>query len=68
MFFGTDKNGSMVMLCVNQIYSFKQSNSYVYIRDHNGLELSNKGMSRFRKIKCVYIKVILVYILYTNRF
>lgn len=45
------------MLCVNQIYGFKQSNSFVYIRDHNGLELTNKGTSRSRKIKYIYLNV-----------
>ncbi|VVC45766.1 ATP-grasp fold, subdomain 1,PEP-utilising enzyme, mobile domain,Pyruvate phosphate dikinase [Cinara cedri] len=42
VFFGTDKIGNMVLLCINQNHNFKQSNSLIYIRDHNGLEFTNK--------------------------
>jgi len=50
MFFGTDEKGNVVMLCINQIYHFKQLNSLVHIRDHTGLELTNKGKITIKKV------------------
>lgn len=44
VFFGTDKLGNMIMLCVNQNYNLKQSNSLIHIRDSTGLEFTNQGI------------------------
>ncbi|XP_022162684.1 uncharacterized protein LOC111028371 isoform X1 [Myzus persicae] len=42
VFFGADKIGNMIILCVNQNYKLKQSNSLILIRDPTGLELTNQ--------------------------
>ncbi|CAI6346497.1 unnamed protein product [Macrosiphum euphorbiae] len=42
VFFGTDKIGNMIILCVNQNYNLKQSNSLIHIRDPTGLEFTNQ--------------------------
>lgn len=44
VFFGADKIGNMIILCVNQNYKLKQSNSLILIRDPTGLELTNQGI------------------------
>lgn len=44
MFFGTDEIGNVIMLCVNQMYSIKQSTSLIYIKDRTELELTSKGI------------------------
>lgn len=44
VFFGTDKIGNMIILCVNQNYNLKQSNSLIHIRDPTGLEFTNQGI------------------------
>lgn len=44
MFFGTDEIGNVITLCVNQMYSIKQSTSLIYIKNRNELELTSKGI------------------------
>jgi len=44
VFFGTDKIGNMIVLCVNQNYNLKQSNSLIHIQDPTGLEFTNQGI------------------------
>ncbi|XP_060861181.1 uncharacterized protein LOC132938394 isoform X3 [Metopolophium dirhodum] len=46
VFFGTDKIGNMIILCVNQNYNLKQSNSLIHIRDPTGLEFTNQETNR----------------------
>lgn len=54
VFFGTDEIGNVIMLCVNQMYSIKQSTSLIYIKKRTGLELNNKGILTFQKFVCRY--------------
>lgn len=47
MFFGTDKKGNKIILCINQNYNLKQSNSIIHIQDPTGLEFINQGKYMF---------------------
>lgn len=44
MFFGIDEIGNVIMLCINQMYSNKQSTSFIFIKNRTELELINKGI------------------------
>jgi len=44
VFFGADKIGNMIILCVDQNYNLKQSKSVIHIRDPTGLEFTNQGI------------------------
>lgn len=44
VFFGADKAGNVILLCINQAYNFKQSNSFIFVQDHTGLQFTNKGI------------------------
>jgi len=47
VFFGADKIGNMIILCVNQNYNLKQSKSLIHIRDPTGLEFTNQGIHTY---------------------
>jgi len=48
VFFGIDEMGNTIMFGINQINHLKKSNSVFLIRDHTGLEYTNKGILIFK--------------------
>uniref|UniRef100_A0A2H8TRJ0 Putative phosphoenolpyruvate synthase n=1 Tax=Melanaphis sacchari TaxID=742174 RepID=A0A2H8TRJ0_9HEMI len=60
VFFGADKMGNMILLCVNQNVKLKQSKSLIHIRDPTGLEFTNqetdKGSYEFSSWKTLSLQ------------